>query len=75
MEDELRVRTIKAVEHKAEANTIDEIATQKLMRLEQMNKCEENEPQVRILTEMIARANLHYKRLRNETIEDARTVK
>ena len=24
---------------------------------------------------MIAQANIHYKRLRNETIEDARTVK
>jgi len=40
-----------------------------------MNKQEENEEQVRILGEMIAKANLHYKRLRNETIEDARTVK
>ena len=75
MEDELRVKQKSIIEHKAEANTKNEIATQKLLRLEQMNKPEENGIQVRILGEMIAKANLHYKRLRNETIEDARTVK
>ena len=75
MEDDLKTKMIKVIAFKTEVGVKNQIVKQKTKRLEQLNKTEENQPQINELATVIAKTNLTYKRMRNQAVEDEREVK